>query len=306
MGGAVETTDGQAPLVVEGSPLRAIDYELPVASAQVKSAVLLAGIQAEGRDDGRRADPHARPHRAPARARRRAMSHAGRAASRSSARRPLRLAGSGHPGRHLVGCAVSRRGRDRAGIRRHGARRRAQPAPHRPPRRARAHGREDLDLQPAPDRRRAGRRRRDARLRSRRRDGHGRRGARAHRRAAAPRGRRVSRSRRDRGPRRGASSARRSRIGSKPSRRSSSASAATFARRATDSGSEESRHACAAASSTRTGRPSPRDARCGRGRRLARRASSCAAPRRSATSFPGFFEVLAQVAPGAVHYPPAT
>ena len=24
------------------------------------------------------------------------------------------------------------------------------------------------------------------------------------------------------------------------------------------------------------------------------------------TSFPGFFEVLAQVAPGAVHYPPAT
>jgi 3-phosphoshikimate 1-carboxyvinyltransferase len=49
MGGAVETIDGHAPLVVEGSPLHAIDYELPVASAQVKSAVLLAGIQAEGR-----------------------------------------------------------------------------------------------------------------------------------------------------------------------------------------------------------------------------------------------------------------
>jgi 3-phosphoshikimate 1-carboxyvinyltransferase len=49
MGGAVETMDGHAPLVVEGSPLHAIDYELPVASAQVKSAVLLAGIQAEGR-----------------------------------------------------------------------------------------------------------------------------------------------------------------------------------------------------------------------------------------------------------------
>ena len=29
--------------------LRAIDYELPVASAQVKSAILLAGIQADGR-----------------------------------------------------------------------------------------------------------------------------------------------------------------------------------------------------------------------------------------------------------------
>ena len=49
MGARIETSHGHAPLVVEGSPLRAIDYELPVASAQVKSAVLLAGIQAEGR-----------------------------------------------------------------------------------------------------------------------------------------------------------------------------------------------------------------------------------------------------------------
>ena len=49
MGATVETTDGHAPLVVEGSPeLRAIDYELPVASAQVKSAILLAGLFAEG------------------------------------------------------------------------------------------------------------------------------------------------------------------------------------------------------------------------------------------------------------------
>jgi 3-phosphoshikimate 1-carboxyvinyltransferase len=49
MGARVETTDGHAtPLVVEGGELRAIDYELPVASAQVKSAVLLAGVLAEG------------------------------------------------------------------------------------------------------------------------------------------------------------------------------------------------------------------------------------------------------------------
>ena len=48
MGARVETTDGHAPLVVEGGELRAIDYELPVPSAQVKSAVLLAGMQAEG------------------------------------------------------------------------------------------------------------------------------------------------------------------------------------------------------------------------------------------------------------------
>jgi 3-phosphoshikimate 1-carboxyvinyltransferase len=49
MGAGVETTDGHAPLVVEGADLRAIDYRLPVPSAQVKSAVLLAGLQAEGR-----------------------------------------------------------------------------------------------------------------------------------------------------------------------------------------------------------------------------------------------------------------
>ncbi|MGH3126279.1 MAG: 3-phosphoshikimate 1-carboxyvinyltransferase [Gaiellaceae bacterium] len=48
MGARVETTDGHAPLVIEGAPLEAIDYELPVASAQVKSAVLLAGLCAEG------------------------------------------------------------------------------------------------------------------------------------------------------------------------------------------------------------------------------------------------------------------
>lgn len=36
------------PLVVEGGPLKAITYRLPVASAQVKSAVLLAGLFAKG------------------------------------------------------------------------------------------------------------------------------------------------------------------------------------------------------------------------------------------------------------------
>jgi 3-phosphoshikimate 1-carboxyvinyltransferase len=48
MGASVETTDGHAPLIVDGSELRGIDYELPVASAQVKSAILLAGVQAHG------------------------------------------------------------------------------------------------------------------------------------------------------------------------------------------------------------------------------------------------------------------
>ena len=36
MGARIETTDGHAPLVVEGGPLTPIRYELPVASAQVK------------------------------------------------------------------------------------------------------------------------------------------------------------------------------------------------------------------------------------------------------------------------------
>jgi 3-phosphoshikimate 1-carboxyvinyltransferase len=49
MGAGVSTMDGHAPLVIEGTAaLKGIDYALPVASAQVKSAVLLAGINADG------------------------------------------------------------------------------------------------------------------------------------------------------------------------------------------------------------------------------------------------------------------
>ena len=49
MGAQIETTDGHLPLTITGTPLEAIDYELPVASAQVKSAVLLAGLGANGK-----------------------------------------------------------------------------------------------------------------------------------------------------------------------------------------------------------------------------------------------------------------
>ncbi|MFL5938532.1 MAG: 3-phosphoshikimate 1-carboxyvinyltransferase [Gaiellaceae bacterium] len=50
MGARVETTDGHAPLTVTGgAALHPVSYELPVASAQVKSCVLLAGLYA---DDG--------------------------------------------------------------------------------------------------------------------------------------------------------------------------------------------------------------------------------------------------------------
>jgi len=47
MGARVETDSGHAPLVVEGGPLSPIRYESPVASAQVKSCVLLAGLLAD-------------------------------------------------------------------------------------------------------------------------------------------------------------------------------------------------------------------------------------------------------------------
>jgi 3-phosphoshikimate 1-carboxyvinyltransferase len=48
MGAAVETTDGHAPVSVRGGSLRGISYRTPVPSAQLKSAILLAGCAAEG------------------------------------------------------------------------------------------------------------------------------------------------------------------------------------------------------------------------------------------------------------------
>lgn len=49
MGATIESVDGHAPLVIKGAgKLNAIDYVLPVASAQIKSCVLLAGLYAEG------------------------------------------------------------------------------------------------------------------------------------------------------------------------------------------------------------------------------------------------------------------
>ncbi len=48
MGAQIETTDGHSPLRVGPAQLAGIEYELPVASAQVKSAILLAGLGAQG------------------------------------------------------------------------------------------------------------------------------------------------------------------------------------------------------------------------------------------------------------------
>jgi 3-phosphoshikimate 1-carboxyvinyltransferase len=49
MGARITARDGRyAPFTVHGAPLTGIDYELPVASAQVKSCVLLAGLATSG------------------------------------------------------------------------------------------------------------------------------------------------------------------------------------------------------------------------------------------------------------------
>src|SRR5712692_807367 len=48
MGARIESTDGHAPLTIHGGHLRAIAHAPEVPSAQVKSAVLLAGLLAEG------------------------------------------------------------------------------------------------------------------------------------------------------------------------------------------------------------------------------------------------------------------
>src|SRR5204863_3577236 len=48
MGARIEATEGHAPLLVHGSRLQAIAHHPDVPSAQVKSAVLLAGLHADG------------------------------------------------------------------------------------------------------------------------------------------------------------------------------------------------------------------------------------------------------------------
>ena len=48
MGAHLDLTDGHAPITIHGAPLTAIDYTTPTPSAQVKTAVLFAGLQAQG------------------------------------------------------------------------------------------------------------------------------------------------------------------------------------------------------------------------------------------------------------------
>lgn len=49
MGADIKSNDGFAPLTITGSNLHGIEYNSPVASAQVKSAILLAGLYADSK-----------------------------------------------------------------------------------------------------------------------------------------------------------------------------------------------------------------------------------------------------------------
>jgi 3-phosphoshikimate 1-carboxyvinyltransferase len=48
MGAHITLTEGHAPVTMEGGPLTAIDFTTPIASAQVKTCILLAGLQTSG------------------------------------------------------------------------------------------------------------------------------------------------------------------------------------------------------------------------------------------------------------------
>jgi len=48
MGARLDLVDGHAPITIHGGPLQAIDFDTPIPSAQVKTAVLFAGLQATG------------------------------------------------------------------------------------------------------------------------------------------------------------------------------------------------------------------------------------------------------------------
>ena len=48
MGATIDSQNGRPPLQIKGTRLKAIDYKMPVASAQVKTCLLFAGLLAEG------------------------------------------------------------------------------------------------------------------------------------------------------------------------------------------------------------------------------------------------------------------
>ena len=128
------------PLCIRGGGLKGIRYEMPVASAQVKSALLLAGLYADAPVTVVEPLP-TRDHTE------RMLAAMGASVSRDGAtghdlsRRPSQSGGPGRPRRHFLGRLLpGSRGRDeRLGAR--CPRRWSEPPPHRGSERAAPHGR---------------------------------------------------------------------------------------------------------------------------------------------------------------------
>ena len=123
--------DSHPPLTVVGAtPLRPIDYRTPVPSAQVKSAILLAGLRAEGRTTVREAvatrDHTERMLRARGIPVER-LDGSDAVAWTVEGGRTVRAIEERVPGDVVGGCLLARRGRDPRGRRAHDPRRRRQP-----------------------------------------------------------------------------------------------------------------------------------------------------------------------------------
>ena len=300
MGAGVETDDGHLPLGDRGRPAaRRSRYELPVASAQVKSAILLAGLYAEGettvvepaptRDHTERmlAAAGARDHAPGERA-----SPCGRPSGSSSAR-------SRCP-------ATSRRPRRSSSPRRSCPARSSTSTASTSTRAApglldvlERMGARITVYNRRRDRRRAGRRPRGALGRARRDDGARPGGAARDRRAAAVRARRVVRARRQPPARRRGAAGEGVRPHRGDRRRAARPRRSTCARPRTASGSAASRPGRGAAGSraaaTTGSRCSARSPVSSRSEGVEIEDAECVA-----VSFPGFFELLesaAQVRP---------
>ena len=127
MGARIEATDGRLPpFTVHGARLHSIAYELPVASAQVKSCTMLAALAADGATTITEPAPQPRPHRADA-ARRGRHRPAQRQARDGRQHRRADARGDRRPGRHELGRVRDRRRRARARLAPAGAQRQRQP-----------------------------------------------------------------------------------------------------------------------------------------------------------------------------------
>ena len=168
------------PITLRGPKHAApITYRVPMASAQVKSAVLLAGLEHAGRHHRHRAGDDARPHREDAAGLWRQPDRR----DRRTGRAPYLHRGPGQAhrpddrgaGRPVLGRLPAGRGADRAGLGHRHRERADEPDPHRAASHAAGNGRPDRHPQSAQRRRRGCRRSARALLRAQGRDRAGRR-----------------------------------------------------------------------------------------------------------------------------------